>query len=428
MMKTHCAIWLGLLTTLAGLQAENWPGFRGPTGQGDSSETGLPLQWSATSNVAWKVEVPGEGWSSPIVWNDQVFVTTTTDGGFSCRLLCLNRTDGKTRWDREVLQQKPRRKESKNTYATPTPVTDGERVYAVFGDGSLVAVTLEGALVWTNREANYYSRHGLGTSPILHESLLIMSFDGSTPVEPGGKVTDTERTGWQIPWDRSYLVALDKRTGREVWRAKRGLSRIGHVTPMVWRGPDHAELISAAGDVIQGFDLKTGARLWNMYSKGEGVVPSVVLGEGLVFAASGFEAPTIRAVKPGGQGDVLGSHLVWEQKKGVPTLASFAYVKPYLYAVTDGGVVSCLQAATGEIVWQERIGGSYSSSPVAAEGHLYFLSESGDTTVLAAAPRFQVLAKNSIGERCQASMAVSHQQLFIRTDKSLFCLGLGAGR
>lgn len=407
--------------------AGNWPGFRGPTGQGTSTEKNLPLHWGAESNVVWKTPVPGLGWSSPIVWADQVFVTTTLENGTKCHVLCLDRETGKVLWDTRVFEQVPRRKEGKNSYATPTPVTDGQRVFAVFGDGSVAALACrDGSVAWTNREVQFYSRHGLGASPVLHDGLLIMPYDGSNPVTAAGSWPNNsaeEKLGWQIPWDKSFIAALDAKTGKRVWTAKRGMSRIAHVTPVVFRDGGREILLSSAGDVVQGFDLKTGERLWSAYAQGEGVVPMPVTGDGMVFASSGFEKSTLRGIRTGGSGDVTATHIAWEQKKGVPTQSSLLYMKPHIYAVTDGGIATCYADASGDIVWQERLGGNFSPSPVAADGRLYFLNEAGETTVLEPGPTFKVLAKNSLGEKCQASMAVSGGRLFIRTDKHLFCIG-----
>jgi outer membrane protein assembly factor BamB len=333
---------------------------------------------------------------------------------------------GKILWNKEVFQQTPRRKEGKNSYATPTPVTDGRLVCAVFGDGSIVALTYDGSIAWTNREVQFYSRHGLGASPILHDGLLIMPYDGSNPVGAPGvypKVTDDERLGWQIPWDKALLVALDLKTGRRVWTGHRGSSRIAHITPNVLRDGARTEIISCAGDAIQGFDPKTGERLWTIYSQGEGVTPSFAMGDGLIFTSSGFEATTLRAVRTGGRGDVTATHIAWEQKKGAPTQSSLLYVKPHLYAITDGGILTCYDAKTGDIVYQERVGGSHCASPIFADGRIYFLSESGETAIVKAGAEFKVVARNSIDEKCQASMAVSQQQIFIRSDKNLFCIG-----
>jgi outer membrane protein assembly factor BamB len=407
------------------VHAENWPGFRGPTHQGISSEKNLPLHWNATSNVAWKMEVPGQGWSSPIVWGERLFLTTTTENGSRCYVLCFERESGKLLWNKQVLQQLPLRKENKNSYATPTPVTDGNQVYAVFGSGAIVAVKFDGSVAWTNTEVQFYSRHGLGASPILHGEILIMPFDGSNRVREAGKWPDNsneERLGWQIPWDKSEIAAIDRRTGRRVWTARRGQSRIAHVTPIVYRENGQDRLLSVAGDAVQGFDLKTGERLWSVYCQGEGVTPSPVLAGPLIVASSGFEKTTLRGIRPGGRGDVTSSNIVWEQKKGVPTQSSLLYAQPYVYAITDGGIATCYKPEDGEIVWQERVGGNYSASPVLADGHIYFLNEAGESTVIAAGPEFRVVARNPIGETCQASMAVAERRLFIRSDKSLFCI------
>ena len=407
-------------------RAENWPRFRGPNGQGHSGETGVPVNWTATSNIVWKTPVPGDGWSSPIVWDGKVFITSATDSGTKCHVFCVDAKSGKILWDKHVFEQQPRRKEGKNSYATPTPTTDGRNVFAVFGDGSVVALTMNGGIVWTNREVQFYSRHGLGASPVLYENLLIMPYDGSAQVAAAGsypQVSDTERTGWQIPWDKSFVAALDTKTGKRVWTGKRGMSRIAHVTPFIAKVEGKDQIISGAGDRLQGFDPKTGELIWSIYAQGEGVTPSPVLGDGVIFASSGFEKTTLRGVKLGGaKGDVTESHITWEQKKGVPTQPSPIFVKPYLYAVTDGGIATCFDPKNGEIVWQERVGGNFSASPVFADGRIYCLSEAGETTVIEAGPQFKILAKNPLGEKCQASSAISDQRLFIRSDKNLFCI------
>ncbi len=416
-MKRVLITLSALLCSIAGLDAENWPQFRGPDHQGHSSETGLPWRWTATENVAWTTELPGQAWSSPIVWGDRGFVTTATDNGESCHIISLDRQSGKILWNREVFRQVPRRKEGRNTYATPTPATDGERVYACFGDGSFAALNLAGEVVWTNRDYRFYGQHGLGSSPILHDGLLIMARDGSSEGED-------KKLGWQTPWDQSYVIALDAKTGRERWKGRRGLSRISHGVPAIWAQDGHAQVISEAGDVVQGFDLQTGERLWSSQVIGEGKVPSTVIGAGLVFTAGGWGGKeTIKAFKLGGAGDLKETHLVWEQKKGMPKVPSMLYVKPHLFAITDGGIATCLKADTGEMVWQERVGGNFSASPVFAEGRIYFIGDNGETTVIAAGPEFIVLAKNPLGEKAQASIAISHDHLFIRTEKNLFCIG-----
>ncbi len=407
--------------------AEDWPQFRGPTGQGISSEKNLSKHWAAESNVVWKTPVPGEGWSSPIVWKDRVFVTSATQQGTKCHVIAVDRKSGKIVWDKEVFEQTPLRKEGKNSYATPTPVTDGQRVYAVFGDGGVAALTLDGAVAWTNRDVQFYSRHGLGSSPIVHEDLLVMPYDGSNRIgTPGAWPNNTaeERLGWQIPWDKSFVAALDVKAGKRVWTGKRGMSRIAHSTPVVIEHAGKKQIISIAGDAIQGFDPKNGERIWTAYAQGEGLVPTPVIGDGLIFAASGFEKTTLRGIRMGGQGDVTQTHVAWEQRKGVPTQPSLLYVQGHVYGITDGGIATCYKADSGDIIWQERIGGNHSASPVLADGKIYFLSEAGDTAIIEASPKFSgILATNSVSEKCQASMAISQGNIFIRSDKHLFCIG-----
>lgn len=406
--------------------ADNWPRFRGLNGQGISADKNLPLEWNTTNNVAWHTPVPGDGWSSPIVWGDRVFITSTLENGTRCHVICIDANSGKILWNKQVLEQFVRRKESKNSHATPTPSTDGEKVYATFGDGSVVALTFDGTIAWTNRDVKFYSRHGLGSSPVLIDGLVIQCYDGSQSVDAAGnypQVSDFERTGWQIPWDKSFIAALDTKTGKRVWTGKRGMSRIAHVTPIVARIDGKDQLISGAGDRMQGFEPKTGELIWSIYQQGEGVTPSPVLGDGMLFASSGFEKSTLRGLKLGNaRGDVSESHIAWEQKKGVPTQSSPIFVKPFLYAVTDGGIASCYKPESGEIIWQERVGGNFSASPVFADGRIYFLNEAGETTVIAPGAEFKVLAKNKLDARCQASMAVSGSKLFIRTDKQLYCI------
>jgi outer membrane protein assembly factor BamB len=407
-----------LLLFPVALQAQDWPWFRGPSRQGTSTEKGISTRWSETENIAWKTAIPGEGWSSPIVYGGRVFLTTASEDGAAGRVISVDRDSGKILWNREVLRQETPRKENKNSYATPTPATDGKRVYAVFGAGGIAAVDFQsGETVWTYRDVHHYSQHGLGASPVLYNDLLIMPFDGSSDGED-------KKVGWQKPWERSFILALDTATGKERWRAKRGLSRIAHVTPNIVREGSRDILVSGAGDVVQGFDLKTGERLWTARNQGEGVVPSVVAGDGMVYTSSGFEKPTIRATRWGGRDSVTDTHIVWEQTRGVPRIPSFVYIRPHLYTITEQGIAMCLDGKTGEILWQERIGGNHSASPVHAGGHVYFTSEEGETTVIKAAPKFEVVATNRVdGGMVQASMAISRGQIFLRTADSLYCIG-----
>lgn len=392
-----------LLILTIPLAAGNWPVFRGPTHQGVSDETSLPIEFGPSKNHAWTTEIPGDSWSSPIVWGNRVFVTTATDEGRSCRLLALDLASGKLLWDQEITRQELKRKERKNSYATSTPATDGRAVYAVCGNGTFAAYDFSGKRIWINTEYPFYSQHGLGASPIVADGLVIMSRDASA--ESGDL-----KVGWQIPWENSFLVALDARSGKERWRTGRGKSRIAHTTPNVREG----RLYSSAGDVVQAYDLKTGKLLWTSPSQGEGVVPSPVFGGGLIFTVSGFEKPTIRAHRPDGT-------LAWEQTRGVPMMSSLLWENGRLYAITTAGILHCFDSKTGEPKWQGRLGGDHSASPILAAGRLYFSSEQGEVTVVKAGDEFEVLARNPLNDTIQASPAASQGRLLIRTARRLHC-------
>jgi len=256
-----------------------------------------------------------------------VFVTTATPDGTSCRLLCLDAATGKVMWDKEVLRQAASRKRPENSHATPTPVTDGKMVYAAFNGGHIVAVDFGGKVAWDWRDPRFVSKHGLAASPILYKDKLIMPFDGNGPA-------DIDNIGFRIAWDGAFIVALDKRTGEERWRGKRGLSRQAHVTPMVIEVNGKPQLVSGAGDVVQGFDPDSGQRLWSVRSLGEGVVPSVVSGQGLVFTSSGYGSPTIRAIRPDGN-DRSAAHVAWESRANVPLVPSFVHAGGVLFCVKE---------------------------------------------------------------------------------------------
>tara|TARA_R110002072_G_scaffold173600_3_gene328458 strand:+ start:18418 stop:19680 length:1263 start_codon:yes stop_codon:yes gene_type:complete len=393
--------------------AEDWTRFRGPNGQGISSETNLPVTWSADDNIVWKTSIPGKGWSSPIVYRDQIFLTTATEEGVSCRIIGVDRKSGKIAWNTEVHRQMTGPMRRQNSFATPTPVTDGKRVYAVFYDGTVCAVDLSGKPVWKSQEMKFFSLHGLGASPVLADGQLIMPFDGSSQEE--------SKLGWKIPWKEAVILSLDAETGSVRWKGKRGESRVGHVTPILVE--DGTQVVTAGGDRVQGFDVRTGKRIWSIYSQGEGVTPSPVVGGGLIFTSSGFEAPTTRAIRLGGNGEITNSHIAWEQTKGVSALASLLYVAPHVYSITRDNILHCLDASTGEIVWMKRLEGVHSASPVFADGKIYVLSEEGVTLVLRPGDKYSEIASNKLNETCLASMAVSSGHFYIRSAEHLFSIG-----
>ena len=401
-------------------EPEQWSRFRGPNGQGISTATDLPVKWSAAENIAWKTSIPGgSSWSSPVIWNDHIFLTTTTDGGKECRLIAVDRKNGDILWNKLVFTQEIKQKHPRNSEATPTPATDGQRVYAVFANGHFVAADFDGNIVWTNTDLDFYSHHGFGASPMIYGDLLITAINPSSKQEP-------VRLGWQLPWDKSYLLALDKNTGKERWRGMRGMSRISHSTPVVIQVNGKDQILSMAGDVIQGFEPATGELIWTVNNSGEPAVPIPVIGDGMVFAATSPASPII-GVKTDGKGDCTETHTVWKQTRNVPMTSSFLYVKPCLYSASESGTFAAHDAATGTILWQERLEGRLDSSPIYADGKIYVTSHIGMTKVLKPnvdpTKSAEVLAVNEIEETVQATIAVAGKQLFIRTDKELWCIG-----
>jgi outer membrane protein assembly factor BamB len=401
-------------------EQENWTQFRGPNGQGISGAKDLPVRWGAEENIVWKTDIPGESWSSPIVWNNRIFLTTATEDGKNCHVIAVDAKTGKVLWNKIVLTQKPQQhRHEMNSYATPTPVTDGNAVFAVFSGGGFVALDFDGNIRWTNTDLDFYSHHGMGTSPILYGDLLLFAVNHSSREDPKGR-------GWTEPWDKSYLLALDKNTGKERWRGMRGMSRIAHATPAVMRVNGKDQIISPAGDVIQGFDPVDGKLIWTVASDGEPCVPSAVIGDDLVYSSPTNRSP-IRAVRPDGQGDCTATHIAWQQSGYTPMMSSFLYVKPFLYTCPDNRFC-CLDASTGEFLWQIRLGGGQlNPSPLYADGKIYLLSERGTTTVLNPSddPKkpAEIIATNELNEMSRASIAVAGKQLIIRTAERLWCIG-----
>jgi len=397
---------------------ENWSQFRGPNGQGISQSTGLPASWDRNENIAWKTDIQGEAWSSPIVWENHIFLTTATEEGANCHVIALDRRTGKILWDKMVFtQQANLHRHDMNSYATPTPVTDGNTVFAVFGGGGFAALDFNGNVKWTNTTVlDFYSQHGLSASPILYNDLLILPVDHSNREEPKG-------LGWQTPWDKAYLLALDKNTGEERWRGMRGMSRIAHASPAVMRVNGQDQIVTSAGDVIQGFDPADGRLIWTVASEGEPCVPSAVIGNGLVFTAPTSSAP-IRAVRPSADGN---AELVWEQSGSTPLMSSFLFVEPLLITCPDNRICA-LDAGTGELLWEISPGiGHLNPSPVYADGKVYILSERGTTVVLQLSgdPKTpaEVIATNKLDELSRASIAVAGNQLIIRTESGVWAVG-----
>ena len=382
---------------------EDWPAFRGPGGQGHSAERGLALEWSESKNVAWKTPVAGLGWSSPVVAGGRVWITTATEQrGISLRALAFDVASGREVINVEVFNIPSSRREinPKNSWASPTPVIDGDRIYVHFGADGTAALSNTGVILWKAR-FDYQSQHGAGGSPIVFGDLLILNCDGS---------------------DVAFVVALDKNTGKVKWKTNRGFpADQAYTTPLVIRAADRDQLISIGAFRARAYDPLTGKEIWRVrYDEGFSNVPRPVFAHGLVYVATGFQQPSLLAVRPDGTGDVTKTHIAWELKRGAPLTPSPLAVGDELYVVNDGGIATCLDARTGTLIWQQRLGGTYSASPVFADGRIYFLAEQGVTTVIAPGKEFRRLATNTLDGGLLASMAVSGGSLFLRTDSHLY--------
>ena len=379
--------------------AEDWPEFRGPTGQGHSSERGVPVEWSETRNVRWKVAVPGKGWSSPSIRDGRLWLTTATDLGRSLRLLCVDVRDGRTIRDLEVVRfQGDLKIHDKNSHASPTPLVDTDRVYVHFGSHGTGCVGVDGRVLWTTK-LEYYHRHGPGGSPALVGDRVVINCDG---------------------YDIQYVVALDRETGRVRWKSPRKGYQ-AYTTPLLIRVNGRDQVVSVGAYRAVAYDPETGAEIWSVgYGKGFSNVPRPVFGHGMVFLSAGFQEPLFLAVRADGKGDVTDTHLVWQTKRGAPLTPSPLLVGDELYLVSDTGIASCLDARTGRAHWQERIGGNHAASPVYADGRIYFLSEDGETAVVEQEKVFKKVAVNRLDGRFLASMAVSDGAVFLRSDGYLY--------
>ena len=396
---------VGVLVAASPARTQDWPEFRGPGGQGHSAERGLPWQWGEGKNVAWKTPVAGLGWSSPVVADGRVWLTTAIEQrGISLRVLAFDVATGREVVNVEAFKIPSDRRDinPKNSWASPTPVIENGRVYVHFGADGTAALTTSGAIVWKAR-FDYASQHGAGGSPVVYGDLLIFSCDGS---------------------DAAFVVALEKHSGKVRWKTTRGFpADQAYSTPLVIRAADRDQLISVGAFRARAYDPATGKEIWRVrYDDGFSNVPRPVFAHGLVFIATGFQQPSLLAVRPDGTGDVTKTHIAWTLKRGAPLTPSPLVVGDELYMVNDGGIATCLDARTGAVVWQQRIGGTYSASPVFADGRIYFLAEQGVTTVIAPGREFRRLALNSLDGGLLASMAVSGGSLFVRTDSHLYRL------
>jgi outer membrane protein assembly factor BamB len=414
-LGTCLRLAVGLLVTAAAVVArsEDWPEFRGPTGQGLAQATALPVQWDLTQNVRWKVRVPGKGWSSPIVMQGRVFLTTAVPSGEdpprqqSLRALCLDAATGEILWNVEVFVKVMAPGETinaKNSFASPTPITDGKFVFVHFGSDGTACLNGDGKRVWTNDRLRYNSVHGAGGSPVLAGSRLVFHGDGA---------------------EDPFVVALERDSGTVAWRTSRppmASPRWSFATPLLIEVQGARQLVSPAAQMVCSYDPSTGQERWRVrYPNKWSIVPRPVFSHGLVFVCTGYDGPAeLLAIRPTGSGDVTDSHVAWRAGSHIPHTPSPLVVGDEIFLVSDNGIASCRDVETGELLWRERLPGNYSASPVHAAGGIYLASERGVCTVIAASREYRQRGSTDLGEPILASLAVADGAFFVRTESSLY--------
>ncbi len=400
---------VALLTPTGAEAGETWPEFRGPTRDGHAHAADLPLRWSETKNVAWKTPVHDRGWSSPVVWKDQVWVTTATADGRRLFAVCLDRASGRVVHDVKVFDvDEPEPVAAINSYASPTGAIEEGRFYAHYGTyGTACLDTETGAVLWTRRDLNCDHHEGPGASVMIHEDLLAFNVDGR---------------------DVQYVVALDKRTGKTVWKTDRSIdySRIHHnlrkcfSTPIIIEVQGQEQLVSPGAKAVMGYDPETGQELWKLRYRGWSIASRPLFGHGMIFMINDYDHPELWALRPGGRGELGEEAVVWKLRKGMPQKPSLLLVGDLLYFVNDDGIAQCVEAKTGESVWKERIAGDYSASPLQAAGRIYFFNHDADTTVIAPGREFKRLAFSRLDGQMLSSPAVAGDSLLLRTGTHVY--------
>jgi outer membrane protein assembly factor BamB len=389
--------------------ADDWPEFRGPGGEGLVKSGALRTVWGPDKNVAWKQEIAGKGWSSPVIVGGKIYLTTavSADGGgkeLSLRALCLDAAKGDILWNKEVFVQGAKAPpiHAKNSHASPTPLVRDNRLYVHFGHQGTACLDLDGKLIWQNTDLKYAPVHGNGGSPVLVDDALIFGCDGA---------------------ENPFLTALDKNSGKVLWKTDRKLGdrqTFSFSTPLVITVKGKKQVVSPASGGVAAYDPADGKEIWRVTYTGYSLIPRPAFAAGLVIVTTGYDNPQVLAIRPDGEGDVTKTHVAWTHKKNAPHTPSPLVVGDELYLVSDGGMASCLDAKTGEVHWQERLGGHFSASPIAADGKIYVQSEEGVGVVFKAGKRFEIVAKNDLGEHSLASYAAADGALFIRTEKHVY--------
>ncbi len=381
---------------------KQWPGFRGPTGQGIAADEEFPMTWSQSENIIWKTALTGKGNSSPVIWDNRIFITSASEDGKIRELFCYDRSNGNLLWKKAApVPDNIEKLYWKNSYASSTPVTDGELVIAFFGNSGVICCNMDGDLKWTKDLGDFTTVHGPGTNPVLYKDKFILIQDQNNA--------------------ESVFIALNKYTGEMIWKQKRDRV-MGWASPIIVHIKDHDELIYNGSHNIIGYNPDTGEKIWTLAGSTKEAVPMIVSGSGLLFSASGRNG-TIIAIRPGGKGDVTASHLFWMNERGGPHVPSPVYHNNRLYIVNDTGIASCLDAFTGKTIWKERLKGRFSMSPVVVGNKIIVINEKGLTTILKSGDSFKILNQNDLAEETLSTPAVIGGRIYIRTALNLYCIG-----
>jgi len=394
-----------IIITVSVARAQNWPCWRGPNGDGTSMEIDLPTHWDSITNVVWKITVPGKGYSSPVIWKDKLFITTALAETNEKVLLCYDCKSGDLLWQKSVLRTAFENKHDNNSYASGTPATDGIRVYVSFLDGKdvmLAAYDFSGKQIWLQRPGTFFSPHGYSCSPVLFEDKVIINGDSQGD---------------------SFVAAMSKVDGRIIWKVSHDRPAHSFSTPIFRMMAGKMQMIFCGNKEIASYNPDNGSRYWFVSGPSEDFCSSPVYNEksGLVLVSSAWPVRNLVAIKPDGQDDVTKSHVIWESRKGAYYVPSPVCTDDYLFTTMTTGQVHCIEVATGKILWVEELGLQY-SSPVLANGLVYMPNDEGVVTVIKPGPTFEYVAKNSIGERMNASPAISNGKIYLRGYKHLFCI------
>ncbi|MBT3198730.1 MAG: PQQ-binding-like beta-propeller repeat protein [Phycisphaerales bacterium] len=384
----------------------NWPEFRGPSSNGHSDATGLPVKWSPTKNITWKTPIHGKGWSSPVIWGDQIWMTTAENKGKQLYAVCVSRKSGKILHDVKLFEvEKPGRINQLNSYASPTPVIEEGRVYVTFGTyGTACLDTKTAEVIWSRRDINCDHDMGPGVSPIPYGSMLIMPMDGC---------------------DKQFIIALDKKTGKTVWKTDRGINygkrqydtKKAFCTPLIIDVSGQKQLIAPCADAIIAYNPNTGKELWKVSMTGFSIIPRPVFAGGLLYVVTDCSRPQLWALKV----TAKGAKVAWKIKKDAPQRSSLMVINDLIYGMTHRGYVLCFEAKTGKTVWKQRIGSAYSASPIYADGRIYIFNERQGTVVIKPGRTYQELAVNTLNRsRIMASPAIADKAIYLRTDTDIY--------